>query len=423
MSHEASIVCVSEGKPSGMAAVLNADLRYSLIEMTLEEAPAKIKGAQPAAVVIAAKRPDVHLIEAIARQMRELEGPHVPILADVPDAFNDAASVLPIACDAPPARVAARLASALRIRSLNAIVLRRAKAQQSDAAVPAYDDAASLGEATVLVAGRGGGYPALSMAVGERVGLVGALSFETAARYLGARDIDGLVIGDGFSARAVEDFLDLLRGDARYRDLPVIVADSRIGSVDFDQLANCDLVRGGPQHVLAHLLPLVRLHAFAARLRRYARALETKGFVDAETGLLTCDAFVRDLQRAVEDARTRKASLSLARFSFDRIDHRAGIDAARIVSRLVRTSDFACQDDDRAIHVTFGDTDLRSANLVARRIASVLKHTMLAPDANGPRLNPEVALVTRKASDTAASLLARAPGNCCGGVSGVLPLA
>ena len=130
MSHEASIVCVSEGKPSGMAAALNADLRYSLIEMTLEEAPAKIKGAQPAAVVIAAKRPDVHLIEAIARQMRELEGPHVPILADVPDAINGAASILPIACDAPPARVAARLASALRIRSLNAIVLRRAKAAQ-----------------------------------------------------------------------------------------------------------------------------------------------------------------------------------------------------------------------------------------------------------------------------------------------------
>ena len=46
-------------------------------------------------------------------------------------------------------------------------------------------------------------------------------------------------------------------------------------------------------------------------------------------------------------------------------------------------------------------------NVLARRIASVLKHTMLAPDANGPRLNPEVALVTRKAADTAASLLAR----------------
>jgi hypothetical protein len=43
--------------------------------------------------------------------------------------------------------------------------------------------------------------------------------------------------------------------------------------------------------------------------------------------------------------------------------------------------------------------------VVARRIASVLKHTMLAPDAEA--LNPEIALVTRKASDTAVTLMTR----------------
>jgi hypothetical protein len=407
MSHEASIVCVSEGRPSDMAAALSAGLRYSLVEMSLDEAQAKIKSVRPAAVVIAAKKPNAGAIEAIAQQAQEHDGPHVPILAALSDPCGDTDSILRITPDADPARLVARLASAMRIRSLNATVLRRATAQQKQAIVPAYEDAASLHEATVLVAGRGGGYPALCMAVAERVSLIGALSFETACRYLDARDIDGVVIGDGFSARAVEDFLDFLRCDVRYRDLPIIVADSRIGSLDFEHLANCDLVRGGPPRVLAHLLPLVRLHAFAARLRRCARSLETKGVVDPDTGLLTCDAFVRDLQRAVDDARKRKASLSLARFSFAGIDRRAGIDAARIVARLVRGSDFACQDDDYAMHVTFGDTDLRAAHVVARRIASVLKHTTLAPEASGPRLNPEVALVTRKASDTAASLLAR----------------
>jgi hypothetical protein len=407
MSHEASIVCVSEGRPSDTAAALSAGLRYALVEMSLDEAPARIKGVRPAAVVIAARKPHADTVDAIAREMREHEGPHVPILAPLSDRCEEAACVLRITPDAAPSRVVARLAAAMRIRSLNATVLRRAKAQQKQNIVPSYDDAASLSQATVLVAGRGGGYPALCMAVGERVGLVGALSFDTAARYLEAREIDGVVIGDGFSAHAVEDFLDLLRSDARYRDLPIIVADSRIGSVDFDQLANCDLVRGGPERVLAHLLPLVRLHAFAARLRRCARSLESKGWIDPETGLLTWDAFAHDLQRAVEDAKMRKAGLSLARFAFGRIDHRAALDAARIVSRLVRPSDFACQDDDRAIYVAFGDTDLRSAHVVARRIASVLKHTMLAPEANGPRLNPDVALVTRKAADTAASLMAR----------------
>jgi len=61
-----------------------------------------------------------------------------------------------------------------------------------------------LGDATVLVAGRGRSYPALSVAIGERVGLVGALSVESAARALNVRDIDGMVIGDGFGPRIVE---------------------------------------------------------------------------------------------------------------------------------------------------------------------------------------------------------------------------
>jgi hypothetical protein len=45
--------------------------------------------------------------------------------------------------------------------------------------------------------------------------------------------------------------------------------------------------------------------------------------------------------------------------------------------------------------------------VVARRIASVLKHTMLVADADAQRPTPEVALVTRKASDTAKTLVAR----------------
>jgi hypothetical protein len=204
----------------------------------------------------------------------------------------------------------------------------------------------------------------------------------------------------------VEDFLEDLRVDGRFRDLPVIVADSRIGRLDFESLPNAEHVRGSVDRVLSRLLPLVRLHAFALQLRRWAKSLETKGFVDPHTGLLTCDAFIRDLTRTVEEATKRKARLSLARFSFGRIDRRARLDAARIVGRLVRASDFACQDDDGAIHVAFGDTDLKAAHVVARRIASVLKHTMLAPDVD-TRLNPEIALVTRKASDTAATLMTR----------------
>jgi hypothetical protein len=407
MSIGASIVCVAEGKLSGLVTALRAGIRYPVVEMRPADAPARLAAIQPAGIVVAEPDAEAELIETIIARVGKLEGPYVPVLARLSNEGRPQPAILPIAPDATPAGVVARLTSALRVRALHATVQRRAAAQDGSVKVASYRPGDAMEQPTVLVAGRGGGYPALTLAVGERAGLVGALSFDTAQRYLEGRDIDGIVVGDGFSARSVEGFLDTLRADVRFRDLPIVVADSRIGALEFDQLPNADRVRGGPDRVMAHLLPLVRLHAFGARLRRWVKSLESKGFVDADTGLLTCDAFIRDLSRAIEDCEKRTASLSLARFSFERIDRHTGVDAARIVGRLVRTADFACQDDDGAIHIAFGDTDLRAAHVVARRIASVLKHTMLVPDPDAPRLNPEVSLVTRKASDTAESMLAR----------------
>jgi hypothetical protein len=407
MSHPACVVCVSESKVPGLAAALKTAMRYPLVELAPAEAPKRLAGVDPAAIMVPATRVEPELKAGILQYLEEQEGPYVPLLADSPADWGHATIVLPMPRDGGADRVATRLGAALRVATLHATVLRRAAAQGRTHAVPSHGNGESLTEATVLVAGRGGGYPALTIAVGERVGLVGALSLETAKQYLDGRDIDGMVIGDGFSARAVEDFLDRLRTDARFRDLPIVVADSRIHAVDFEALPNADRVRGGADNVLAHLLPLVHLHTFAARLKRCARSLETRGFIDADTGLLTCDAFVRDLTRAVEDSKKHKSRLSLARFSFARIGRHSAIDAARIVSRVVRAADFACQDDDGSIHVAFTDTDLKAAHVVARRIASVLKHTMLAPPPEAPRLDPQVALVTRKPTDTAESLLAR----------------
>ena len=399
MSRQAPIICVSEGKVPGLIAALKTSLKYSVTEVPPGKAQATIAETRPSAVIIAEPQAGPALIADIARQVEAMKGAYVPVLAHVTE--GSAAAVLPMPVDAPPGQAVARLGAALRIQVLHATVLRRATGHSRATIAGAADDA------TVLVAGRGGSYPALSTAVGEKVGLVGALSLETAQRYLDRRDIDGLVVGDGFSGRTIEAFIAALGADVRFRDLPVIIADSRVGALDFAALANGDRIRGGTDHVLAHLLPLTRLHAFGARLKRLARALEADGLVDADTGLMTHDAFLRDLARAVDDCRERTGKLSLARFSFPHIDRPASIDAARIVSRLVRDSDFACRNDDSSIHVAFGDTDLRVAHVVARRIASVLKHTMLAPAADAPPLAPEVALVTRQAADSAETLLAR----------------
>src|SRR6202171_6490128 len=78
-------------------------------------------------------------------------------------------------------------------------------------------------DATVLLIGRGAAYPSLSVSLGERMGVVGALSIEAAAKHLNARDIDGIVLAEGFSARVEDAFLTVLAEDARFRNLPVVV--------------------------------------------------------------------------------------------------------------------------------------------------------------------------------------------------------
>ena len=116
-------------------------------------------------------------------------------------------------------RLVARLRAALRVRSLHATVMRRL--------VPSVPIALShidpARDATVLLVGRGSAYPALSVSLGERTGVVGALSIEAAAKHLNTRDIDGIVVAEGFGARVVDAFLTVLAEDARFRNLPVVV--------------------------------------------------------------------------------------------------------------------------------------------------------------------------------------------------------
>ena len=302
-------------------------------------------------------------------------------------------------------RLVARLNSALRVRTLHATVMRRSRSLQpaNNRAVPFVD---LLDSATVLCIGRGRFYPELTTAIGERVGLIGALSVETAGHYLNARDIDGIAIGDGLGARVVDALLTVLGEDSRFRDLPVGVL-GRAG-VDDDRLANLVRVESDAELLVQRLLPLVRLQAFESHLQRTLKSLETEGVLDAETGLLGRDAFWRDLERAVQQAEDGGGALSVARFTFDDMtDMRCAIDAARLFSRLIRNIDFACCEQDGSILAAFTETDLRSAHVVARRIASVLRHTMLAPDSDRRAIKPTVTLATLKPSDNLSTLVAR----------------
>jgi GGDEF domain-containing protein len=311
-----------------------------------------------------------------------------------------------------------RLAAASRIRALHATVLRRIETFASRGeSVPKLPDSDPLEEATVLVAGRGRSYPELAVAVGERVGLVGALSVESAARALNSRDIDGLVIGDGFGPRIVEALLTVLAEDVRFRDLPVAVLGGPPEVIEdfFPTLPNLDRLAEGPDRLVARFLPFVRLHAFGQRMARMLKSLDAKGMIDPHTGLLANEAFWRDLNRAVGDAEKRGVGLSIARFSFENTDRRISLDAARLVSRLMRQVDFACREADDSIFAVFTETDLRAAHVIARRIAAVLKHTMLAPDRERSGVETAVTLATLKPTDNVDSLIARVVGGVAAG--------
>jgi len=406
MSLQGPILIVT-GRPAGALSQAFTDAGAApVIEASWAGAATAMAEAKPAAIVISEPDcDDPEAAEALSRLILETE-PYAPAIIRVrDDAPLAAANALPISDDATVEQLIARVSWTQRLRTLHSTVLVRAQALKNErniiAELPAGDP---LDDATVLLVGRGRHHATLSVAVGERMGIIGALSVDTAERCLAAREVDGVLIGDGLPVSSVESFLYTLCINAHYRDLPVGLLGV---SADIAELAN--FVRARDPHVLLQrMLPVLRARALETALKRLLRSIECKGMIDVQTGLLNQHAFGLALGLAIEDASERGTVFSLACFSFEQaLDRRTGLDAARLVSQLVRNTDFACQQDDNAILFVFGDTSLRDAHVAARRLASVLKHTMLRPDRERPNLSPSVTLATLKRDDTPLTLLAR----------------
>jgi GGDEF domain-containing protein len=149
---------------------------------------------------------------------------------------------------------------------------------------------------------------------------------------------------------------------------------------------------------------MIRQHAFEAQLSRALQAADADGLLDPRTGLLTSVAFARDFARAVEQTRSDGNGLSVARFAFRPGNQRAQLDAARIISRLKRRTDFGAAHHDGSVLVVFGDTDLPEAHAIARRLSSVMRQTSNGRQA---RSDAAVAVATLLPSDTPKSLLSR----------------
>lgn len=411
MSLQGPVVVVAKESAPELMAALSVAGASPIIEASDGELGSAIDTVEPAAVVLAdPQSPADPQVIAVLSQVIAGAKAYVPVIACIGhEAVPPLPVAIPVFLAAATDWLVARLRAALRVRTLHISVLQRIEGLRSQGVdVPPLPLNDPIEDATVIVAGRGGSYPALTVAIGERVGLIGALSLETARGFIRARDVDGIVIGDGFNRRVVADFLAEIATDPQLRDMPVAVVDDVGGEIDPERLPNLERVAANPVLIADQVLPMVRLHAFSARLRRMALTLDAKGMIDPNTGLRTDDAFRDDLIRAVDEAERRGVGLSLARFSLENLaDRRISIDAARIVARLVRAADFACRDADGTILVAFAATDLRTVHVVARRIASVLKHTTLAPGRDRNALDPTVTIAAWRSRDTAETLIAR----------------
>jgi len=366
MSQAGPILFVSNAERPAFVAALDEARLFPVVDTDWASAARAVEQVQPAAVLAAMNSGYEPYLALLARKIAD-QSPYLPFVAlDAAGALPH--NALPFSSRGNPDRLSARLRAALRVRTLHATVLRRLP--EVKVALPQSDPSR---DATVLLIGRGAAYPALSVALGERVGVIGALSIEAAAKHLNTRDIDGVVLAEGFTARVTDAFLTVLAEDTRFRSLPVIVTAHQL--VQTYDLPNLELIPGEPAKVAANALPLIRQHALEAQLSRTLRSIDAGGWLDPRSGLLTTEAFARDFSKAVEQTLARGGGLSVARFAFDPSNPRAQLDAARILSRLMRQMDFGTAQKDGSVIVVFAETDFRTAHMIARRLSAVMRHT------------------------------------------------
>jgi hypothetical protein len=398
MSQQGPILVVSTARRPSFASALDVAGLFPIVETPWKDAVRAVEQMQPAAVLAATSEADEAELAALAAAIAARQ-PYMPLISVDPQIPLPDNAIPFFHSPAGTDRLVARLRAALRVRTLHSTVMRRL-VPSAPLALSHIDPAR---DALVLLVGRGSAFPTLSVSLGERTGVVGALSIEAAAKHLNTRDIDGIVMAEGFSARVIDAFLTVLTEDARFRNLPIVVTSGDLAPA-YD-LPNLEIISGGPAQVVATALPLIRQHAFEAHLSRTLKAIDAEGLIDARTGLLTSQAFERDLASAVYQTQQRGGGLSVARFAFDPEHPRAQFDGARIISRLMRQMDFGAALEDGSVVVAFAETDLKTAHAIARRLSSVMRQTSYGT--REARSEPTVTVATLLPNDTATSLRSR----------------
>src|SRR6266704_6397848 len=279
MSQQGPIIIVSTAQRPSFARALDDAKIFPVIDTAWADAPRAIEQLQPAAVLVATSDAVNADVETLAKRIAGRQ-PYLPLLAIDPSIRLPENAIPFSQASGNFDRLVARLRAALRVRSLHATVMRRLDDPAARKTLPDIDPAR---DATVLLIGRGAAYPSLSVSLGERMGVVGALSVEAAAKHLNTRDIDGIVLAEGFTPRVTDAFLTVLAEDTRFRNLPVVVTAHQL--VQSYDLPNLELISGEPTRVAANALPLIRQHAMEAQLSRTLRSIDAGGWLDPRSGL------------------------------------------------------------------------------------------------------------------------------------------
>ncbi len=178
MSRPGPIIIVGGSENAALSDRLAAAGAFPIVNASWDEAPKAVAKVRPAAVVADLANAAPPAVAAICGACHEATT-YTPFIAIGPiDApFCDASpfTTPELALD----RLDARLTAALRVRTLHATVLRRLAEASTDVRLSTEDP---MQDATVLLVGRGRTYPQLTVALGERAALIGALSIEAAAQ-------------------------------------------------------------------------------------------------------------------------------------------------------------------------------------------------------------------------------------------------
>src|SRR5262245_46315449 len=132
MSLQGPIVIVAETADAALVQTLSRAGASPVVEARWSDAPSVVSSVKPGAVVVA----DVTLAnptyaEALAQKIAECE-PFLPMIARLRDDDQVLLGALPVPADARPECLVARIASALRLRTLHATVLDRARALKAE---------------------------------------------------------------------------------------------------------------------------------------------------------------------------------------------------------------------------------------------------------------------------------------------------